>query len=274
VTTQTVWAHATASVVPANTTACAWPLAIPDLWTEHSNPPDEGFSTYQYPAGPPNLVATPDEYYPPTFDVDPSAYPTGYKISDEFLSPTPDVLTATGLTTGPSPASLANPWPTVDSSHFVPVQIPRNGGGGFLASLTSCNQLPVRIGDTLTPEVGPNVTFAEVVTGASTLIQRDSAATWDGMRFRISRSCAAATPSCAALSPRLVALPVFDPQIYDSTRGGAPQVRIVNFVGFFIESASATEIRGHLSAIPGIADTAHPNIAYQWALMRTAVLTR
>ena len=269
VSSQDVRAQATAAVAPANTTACVWPLAIPDLWTEKSLPPDTSYSNHQYPPSAPPLV-TPDAYVPPTFDE--SSAPTGIQISNPTLAPTLTTpLTLTGLQTGPATPTGGNPWPPIDQSHFVAVQIPRSDAAGFVANLTSCNQRPVHIGDTLALDTGAS--FAQVITGASTRRSQDPGATWNAVKRRIQGSCAGDLPPCAAISPRLVALPMFDPEVYDNTRGGTPQIRIVNFAGFFIDSTGG-QIVGYLATYPGTADRDFPFVHYKFALLRTAILTR
>lgn len=269
VSSQEVRARATAAVAPANTVTCVWPLAIPDWWT---GPDLTTFSKYQYPDGPPTQVAMPDLYNPPTFSGSSSA--TGIQVSNPTLSPTVTSLTLTDVLTGPANPTLVNPWSAIDKSHFVAVQIPRSDGGGFVANLTSCNRRPVRIGDVLPVE--RSATFAQVTTAASTLRSLDTGATWNPTTRRIQGSCAG-NNTCdppSLISPRFVALPMFNPDVYDRTRGDAdgPRIEIVNFVGFYINDPN--QILGNLAIYPGTADTGHPTVAYQWALLRTAVLTR
>jgi Flp pilus assembly protein TadG len=268
---QEVRAQATAAVAPANTVRCTWPLAIPDWWTDNNTTPGElspTFVRYQYPGG--GVVATPDVYFPPTFSGSSSA--TGIQVSNVTLSPNvpPAVMT---FSQQPSPASPADPWLEIDRAHFVAVQIP---GGAFEANLTSCHETPLRIGDLLVPETA--ATWASIGTAAASLRAQDAGAAWNEGARRVQGSCAGEL-TCephALLSPRLVVLPMFDPDVYDATRGpgSTPQIRIVNFVGFFIDTVAADGIEGYLSLYPGEVDTAYPSVAYQWALLRTAVLTR
>jgi len=274
VKSQEVQAQATAAVAPANTATCVWPLAIPDLWTEKNSVlPDTTFTKYQYPPSvPPLLLATPDVYFPPTFTE--SNVPTGIQISNPKLAPTLTTmipLTLTDLLIGPAIPTGDDPWPPIDQTHFVAVQIPRSDGGGFAGNLTSCNQRPVRIGDVLALDTA--ATFAQVTIGASTRRSQDPGATWNLDKRRIQGSCANDLPPCAVLSPRLVALPVFDPDLYDKTRGAGPQIKIVNFIGFFIDTVGS-QIRGYLATYPGTAERGYPFVHYKFALLRTAILTR
>ena len=267
VKSQDVQAQATAAVAPANTATCVWPLAIPDLWEENSDPQDKTFSKYQYPPSAPPLT-TPDSYYPPE-SIDPLG--SGLEVSRLTLGPTlVDPLTITELLTGPAVPTPDEPWPAIDQSHFVAVQIPRSDGGGFVANLTSCNQLPVRIGDALTLDT--SASFAQVQAGAAARRAQDPGASWTETQ-RIRGSCAADLPPCAPISPRLVAVPMFDPDLYDATRGSTRQIKIVNFAGLFIDSVTG-EIVGYLSTYPGAAEYGHPFVPYGFAFLRTAILTR
>lgn len=259
---QSVSAQATAMVAPANTVMCVWPIAVPDWWT---GPDLQTFTRYAYPAGPPNLVAMPDVYNPPTFGGSSSA--TGMQVANLKLSPTAVSLTLTDAVSGP-------PWPVIDKSHFVAIDVPRDGGGGFAANLLSCNRKPVHIGDVRPLE--PGVTMGQVTSAAGILKSRDASAGWNATSRRIQNSCSRDN-TCdppSLLSPRLVAVPLFNPEVYDRTRGDAagPRIEIVNFVGFYIDDPNA--MTGNLTLYPGTVDLSHPSIAYQWALVRTAVLTR
>jgi hypothetical protein len=292
VTNQSVRAQATATVAPANVATCAWPLAMPDDWLDLS-PADPGlplpalcaqatdprckpFSRYRYPAGPPAVVDSPDQYVAPPFSSDDFA--TGYYLLelDEPMKPSslfePQVFVDL---LGPDPD---NPllWRPARRSSFAAVRI---GGGGFLGSLTSCNPQSLHFGDYLPLDTA--ATWAQATNGASQLNGQDGGASWADSASRIRGSCAM-TGSCGSTSPRLVVVPMFDPELYDSTRagspacGGLPCIRIVNFVGFFIDSSTdATRIVGHLSTYPGKAiDMTKPFVGYKWAFLRTAVLTR
>jgi len=66
---------------------------------------------------------------------------------------------------------------------------------------------------------------------------------------------------------------MFDPEVYDNTRGGAPQIKIVNFAGFFIDSVGG-QVVGYLGTFPGTIDPNFPFVHYKFALLRTAILTR
>lgn len=267
---QDVGASATATVVPSNASDCVWPLAIPDNWYD-----EDGNGTFvKYAAtGPPTLATPVDIYLPPRF-TPPDVLPdTGYSMP---VSLEIDVsLTLTPANFGLD--ALGVPVP-IGHGQFVAVNVPRSGGGGFVASLSSCNGMPVTIGDVL-PVDGAGAP-ASARSAAAALVAADPTASWNPGTFRVQSSCASDPAPCAAMSPRVIVLPVFDLNRYEETRwtagvpGATPQIEIVNFVGFFITQVTASEIRGQLTLAPGRVITGRPMVGYESAFLRTAVLTR
>jgi hypothetical protein len=54
-----------------------------------------------------------------------------------------------------------------------------------------------------------------------------------------------------ALSPRLVAIPVFNPDIYDLGRAsGRVDIVITKIVGFFIEGMQGNDVIGYITTYP------------------------
>ena len=88
--------------------------------------------------------------------------------------------------------------------------------------------------------------------GTQDLIDLDPLADWDATNQQIINSCA--TPSnytCAqpgyVISPRVVAVPIFDLELYMATGGpGNGTVKIVNILGFFVDRYSAGTVTGYL----------------------------
>jgi hypothetical protein len=269
---QGVQAVAKGTAAPANSTACVWPLAIPDKWggtpVWSSLPPPSTFVKYAlYPA----LKPLPrNSYAAPTF----SSNGTGYKLSQNTLNVSPN-LTA-GLTlTRFDPAQFTNTAVGfgITTTQFIPVVVPRSGGGGFVDNLASCNGVGVYIGDTLAIESGG--TIAQATTAASARVAADPAATFNASTLRLQNSCAV-TSACGAISPRLVVLPLFDVERFEDTRrSGAPVITIVNFVGLFINQVIAsTSIQGYVATYPGAIDTTKPQVQYLSAFLRAGVLLR
>jgi hypothetical protein len=74
----------------------------------------------------------------------------------------------------------------------------------------------------------------------------------------------------------VVVLPLFDVDHFETTRRvGPPEIRIVNFVGFFIDQVTGTtSITGYVTTHPGTIDTSRPQVPYLSAFLRTGVLFR
>jgi hypothetical protein len=254
-------------------------LPLPPICNAPTDPPCGTFSRYLYPAGPPATVESPDAYIPPSIDSE-DFTPTGYQLfqleQPMRVSGTDPLIFVAPLVKQPDDPIDPTRWRRITKSSLVPIQI---GGGGFDANLTSCSQQPLHVGDLVTSET--TATWPQVTDAAVEKIALDSAATWDRTAFRIRGSCAA-TGSCGVISPRLVLVPMFDPDLYDKTRGGGPEcaglpcIKIVNFAGFFIDSLTdANQIVGHLTTYPGTSiDMEKPFVGYKWSFLRTAVLTR
>jgi len=262
---QNIRAHAMGAVAPANASDCVWPIAIPDKWQERCpSPPCAAWSqtstfTLYAPTGPPTPAPAPDLYVAPT-DKLPG---TGFSVvfSPKIGSNQPLVLTQ---------ADFAS---TLTSGQFVPVIVPRLDGGKFADSLASCNQVPVSIGDTLA--VDATGTLGAVTAAAGTRFSTDSGAVFSSLTWELTGSCAVAATPCAAISPRRVVLPVFDPNVYETTRwAGTPTIQIVNFVGFFITGVTSTEVDGNLTLHPGIVRSDKPMVGYVSGFLRTPVMYR
>ena len=81
--------------------------------------------------------------------------------------------------------------------------------------------------------------------GTQALIDRDPSAYWDAGSRRV--------VSSLSPSPRIIVLPVFDPDVYDAARSqGRTEIEISNFVGFFIESVGAGGVLGRIVPATGL----------------------
>ena len=99
------------------------------------------------------------------------------------------------------------------------------------------------IGDVVPVEPGNLV--GPTNAGTQMLIDRDPNAYWNAGARRV--------VSNLSPSPRIVVLPVFDPDVYDSARSqGRTEVEISNFVGFFIESLQAGGVVGRVVPTTGL----------------------
>jgi Flp pilus assembly protein TadG len=202
-TSQGIQATATADLGSANATNCMMPWAVPDQFidTNGNGVFDPGIDTYTAPS--------------------PSSPGTGYTAT---LPPTGSYGTELQLK-GASPPQLGPGW-------FQALDINPPGANGYRAAIEGCVNTEYGIGDIAPPKNG-NMS-GPTLQGVTALIAKDPGASWDSTTQRILGSCAQANPStCPAYnqSPRIVAVPVFDPYVFATTG----QIKITNFFGFFVE---------------------------------------
>lgn len=236
---QGVRATATARVAVATTSTCIRPIAIPDRWldTVDTTVPID------------NAWTDDDEFDTQTAGGTPLPNPDLYSAPDSYS-------TGTGFTVAADLGTRlvlrhGSPGVPVRPGFYLPVRMPdRAGGNDYLMNWAACNGVPVSIGDALENEPG-NVASV-TAAAANDLIAQDSGAYWDGAG--VSGSCAQAEVPCAADSPRIVALPVYDTAFFwhYSRSGGEPHLRVVNILGFFIEQVQGSEVAGRIVPVPGL----------------------
>jgi hypothetical protein len=247
-----VRATATARVAIADASDCLKPWAIPDKWLDiydvtppmNEVPPqwteDDRFET-QTGGGNPTPLPNPDVYTPAS----PSGPGTGFTVAADLGR---RVVLKQG---GPSTS--------IEPGVFQPVRIPRYDGGStgaadYRDNIATCSGLPIGIGDVLESENGNMI--GPTRQGVLELIALDPNAEWDTATRSVINSCATATPSCGR-SPRIVAVPIYNTGVYDTTRRqGLPTFTIVNILGFFIDNMQGNDVVGYLTEAPGLVTTA------------------
>jgi hypothetical protein len=265
VTSMGVAASATAEARDANATDCLKPLAIPDRWTERYpvNPGTWSASSTFDKWNPMNptmlLLPQPDSYTPPTG----LSSGTGMKITVEF-----------GTQVVLNPGTTAIPVTTIKPWRYLAVQIPGSvqGPNNVLGNIKQCAGATVAVGDRLNLIAVVN---ADVVNGLQDLISRDPGATWDVTTNRVVNSCADTWPRCASMSPRVIALPVYDlNDLADASVAGATSVKVSNIVGFFIESVNAANANatGYIARHPGLVKTTAPILIDASTFLRASLL--
>jgi|KBSMisStaDraftv2_1062788.scaffolds.fasta_scaffold34780_4 hypothetical protein len=215
VTSANIQASATAQAAAANAARCVLPFTIPDKWIEKtpcgapgcSWTPSSTFDMYDNKG---NFLPNPDIYNPPGSDS-----PTGY-------SPTADVglqLTLKASNGSNVAPSMYNPWDLPGST----------GGDDYRNNISGCNSNLVTIGNDMAPENGNMV--GPTQQGTQDLIASDPGAHWD-------TGCNCVKGSAFAISPRIRIAPLYDPAFYAAGKASGksnPQLRVVNYLGFFIE---------------------------------------
>jgi Flp pilus assembly protein TadG len=244
---QGVRATATARVAVADASDCLKPWIIPDKWVDNHDTvtpidntwtSEDTFETGDQQGQTWTPYNPPDVYTPPSAN-DPG---TGFTVAN-------DLGMAITLKAG-SPQSSISP------GVFFPVRLPTytggsTGGSDYEANIADCNGVAIPIGSFLQSENGNMI--GPTAHGVSDLIARDPGARWDPVSKSVVNSCAQATPSCGTRSPRIVAIPIFDTALYESTkRQGIPQFKVVNILGFFLDQMQGNDVRGYLTEMPGL----------------------
>jgi Flp pilus assembly protein TadG len=273
--TQGVRATATARVAVADSSDCMKPWTIPDKWLDNydvtgqiESPPqwteDDQFETHTS-GGNPQPLPNPDVYIPP------SSSGTGTGFTALPQSQGGDLGRRVVLKQG-------GPSDAIAPGVFQPVRIPRydgnsTGGDDYRDNISSCSGIPIGIGDVLESENGNMI--GPTRQGVNDLIAMDPGAEWDSATNAVVNSCAQASTPCAPSSPRVVAVPVYDTAVYDSTRRqGLPTFTIVNILGFFIDRMQGNDVVGYLTEAPGLQTGATPAINPQSAFLWQIQLIR
>jgi hypothetical protein len=111
------------------------------------------------------------------------------------------------------------------------------------------------------------------------LFDSDPCAVWNVATSNVGGSCA---PGGALISPRLVALAVFDVDAYQLMRAtgnwpcisGGRCVTVVNIVGFFIESVAGGVITGRVARYPGLVWPDNPTVPLLSSFLPAITLVR
>jgi hypothetical protein len=118
----------------------------------------------------------------------------------------------------------------------------------------------------------------ETLAGAVDRLNADPGAIWNDATNAIEGSCA---PDCAPISPRLVALALFDVDVFQYMRatdswcpGNQPCIKAVNFIGFFIESPTAAGVTGRVARYPGLSSEDYPSVAPESSFLPAITLVR
>jgi hypothetical protein len=267
VTAQGVRATATARVLVSDSARCVKPWALPDKWLDARDAPqdnawtpDDDFERYVQNGQNRGAVLDPaDAYVPPG-----TADHTGFTVEADYGTP----LTL----------KHGNPQQAIRPGWFFPVVInPTEGPGGnnYENNISTCDPTPIGPGTLLETEPGNMV--GPTTHGVSALIAQDSSATWsptanDGRGAPVGGCMAAGT---CAVSPRLVALAVFNPDAYDSARaGGRTDIVVTKILGFWIQGMQGNDVIGYLTHYPAIAELTGPPVDPAASFLTTVILVR
>ncbi len=260
---QGVRATATAQVAVGNGTNCLKPWAIPDKWIEGSLPPNDNFERYvEGGASAGATVTNPDVYDPPT-----------------VFGPGSGLTFGLGNDLGlPITLSFADPDGSepISAGFLLPLVLP--GANTYEENISRCNGRLVSFGQEV--ETGSAAMEVATAAGFAGLITiSDPGASWDAVTKNVQGGCA---PGCAPISPRLVALAVFDVDRYQFSRatgwacvnGGARCVNVVNIVGFFLDHVEAGGVAGYIARYPGLVSPDDPTLSAASSFLPAITLVR
>ena len=245
ITDQGVRATATAVAGRANATKCMKPWALSDDWIENL-----GSST--------------------TFDYWNATGTAPLAGADGYIVPN---ATSEGLTTISNDYNERIIWDLEDPltapitrNFVIPLHLP--GTNSYAQNMVTCNGNAVAIGDTVPVETTV-IGTSQTTTAANAVFALDAAATYDYATQRIGNSCA---PVCAPVSPRLLAVVLYDPVrfqkgrnsgVWDTPDVGCPSnspcVTVRNIVGLFMHGISGGYgPHGHFVKYPGYVSGSAP----------------
>jgi hypothetical protein len=118
------------------------------------------------------------------------------------------------------------------------------GADEYEWNIGNCNQTIMGYDEMLLSEPGNMV--GPTSSGMDALIARDPYAHWDTAANKV--------VSTMYPSPRVVAIPLFDPVFYDTGKrnGRNADFRVVNYMGFFIEEMQGGNVVGRITPIGGL----------------------
>jgi Putative Flp pilus-assembly TadE/G-like len=223
--TVNVGAEATAEATPADAMTCVKPFTIPDKWIEKQTPPWDEDDTFDMVDNKGDPLPDPDVYIPRG-----EAGYTGYSMEADkgrLLM----IRAGTGNNIMPS-------------FYFSYAMNDVTGGSEYDWNIANCNTTVMKPGRLLLAEPGNMV--GPTTSGIDDLIAKDPTAYWDKT---LNRPVSGMNPS-----PRVIAIPIYDPVYYDvgKRNGRNADLKVANFIGFFIVERSGNDVYGRITPIAGI----------------------
>ena len=251
--TQQIKATATAWTTSGNSSQCVRPWAIADKWAENPLTTPDQYDHWVKVGNSVVELMVHDTYTPPSRN----SSGTGYTVSPP-APPPGDQGTRVTLKLGQAGDVMSPGW-------FMAVDLP-DGNGGYPTggsvyqdNIATCLGVSVGLGDKLPTETGDKIGPTRM--GVDDLIRLDPDATWNGTQI-----AGSLFPEFS--SPRVVPVVVFNIDEFQqhdlandwTTSGyGCPTgggcVKVVNLLGFFVESMSGRDVTGILLTYPGEFDS-------------------
>lgn len=225
VDTVNIGAEATAEVSPANAMTCVKPFTIPDKWIERQTPPWDPTDTFNLYDNKGKPLADPDVYIP----LGQPGY-TGYNANTDR---------------GALVTLKAGQGSQITPSFYFPYSIGGvSGANEYEWNIANCNTTVMDFDDLMMAE--PGNMSGPTRSGIEALIAKDSLARWDTYDNKV--------VSSMHPSPRVVAIPLFDPVYYETGKqnGRNADLKVVNYLGFFIEEMQGNDVVGRVTPVSGI----------------------
>ena len=221
-------ANATAEASKANAMSCVKPFTIPDKWIEKQTPGWDSNDSYDAFDNKNVPLANPDIYIP----ADQPGY-TGYSM-DHDRGERLMIRAGTGNQIMPS-------------FYFSLAIGGETGGSEYEWNIANCNTTLMKWGEPLLQEPGNMV--GPTVAGIQALYDKDPNARWD-------QTTKSVKGSAFGLSPRVFPIPLYDPKFYDEGKrnGRTADLKVANWIGFFLEEIQGNNIWGRITPIAGVLD--------------------
>lgn len=225
VTDVDIQADATAEASPANAMTCVKPFTIPDKWIERQTGPYDPDDTFEMYDNRGNMMSNSDIYIP----ADQPGY-TGYNAERDRGM---ELMIRAGTGNNITP-----------SFYFSYAIGGVTGADEYRWNIANCNTTIMGWGDLLLAEPGNMV--GPTTQGVDDLIAMDPGAYWD---TTYNRPVSSKRPS-----PRVVAIPLYDPVYYETGKqnGRYADLKVANYLGFFITGRSGNNIYGRITPISGL----------------------
>jgi len=251
---QGIRATATATIRPGNSSECLKPWAVPDKWLEVQTPDWDDTDSFDRYDKDYNVIPDPDVYSPPTA----TDTGTGFTLED-------DLYRHFVLKNGDPNDAIRPGW-------FFPIALaPNPGGDEYRDAISGCVGTRYSIGDMVPVEPGNMI--GPTKQGVDDLVALDPTATWGGTG--INGGCMNASPPTCTLSPRVVAIPIFDLDVYYAGKqGGRIDIKIVNILGFFIERMDGNDVEGYLMTHPSLYIAGGDTVVDEAAFTKVIMLVR
>ena len=227
VPTVDIRATATAEASRANSMTCVKPFTIPDKWIENGDPPWTTNSTFDRYDSRGDLIPNADVYIAPG--------------ESDYAGYDPDLDKGMSLMIRAGTGN--NIEPTFYWSWKMPGEI---GADWYHDNIVGCNPTVIAVPFLMTSE--PGNMSGPTMAGIDDLIAQDPGAYWD--------TATNSVKSTLSPSPRIFPIPLYDPEYYAAGKanGRNADLKMANWIGFFVDGRAGNNVFGHITPILGIID--------------------